>query len=227
MTGNRRGQRPQRPSPLPSSIRYPRKTATFYQLRDLCFGDDLTYFFVAEWRAEDVHADVGGDSPQLSYVSGKKAPPLNILEEAFETAGGERRGEADTLGTIGTPSVRTELRQKNQITRCKNKGKIRRPNDRLALDQFNNLILPVMKMSRRPEYHQGYGGPGGEYGRGKYRREFERREYPRREFEGREYRREFEGRQRPRREFGGGEYPRQEYRRGEYGERGGYGEDSD
>src|SRR5712671_118351 len=151
MTGNRRGQRSQRPSPLPSSIRYPRKTATFYQLRDLCFGDDLTYFFVAEWRAEDVHADVGGDSPQLSHVSGKKAPPLNILEEVFETAGGERRGEADTLGTIGTPGVRTELRQKNQITRCKNKGKIRRPNDRLALDQFNNLILPVMKMSRRPE----------------------------------------------------------------------------
>jgi hypothetical protein len=26
--------------------------------RDLCFGNDLTYFFVAEWRAEDVHADV-------------------------------------------------------------------------------------------------------------------------------------------------------------------------
>ena len=38
-------------------------------LRD-CFGDDLTYFFVAEWRAEDVHADIGGDSPQLGHVSG-------------------------------------------------------------------------------------------------------------------------------------------------------------
>ena len=73
-------------------------------------------------------------------------------------------------------------------------------------------------------YHQGYGGPGREYGRGEYRREFERREYPRREFSRREYRREFEGRERPRREFGGGEYPRREYRRGEYGERGGYGE---
>jgi len=63
-------------------------------------------------------------------------------------------------------------------------------------------------------YHQGHGGPGGEYGRGEYRRDFERREYPRREFEGREH---------PRREFGGSEYPPQEYRRGEYSERGGYG----
>ena len=61
-------------------------------------------------------------------------------------------------------------------------------------------------------YHQGYGGPGGEYGRGGYRPEFGRREY----------RREFEGRERPRREFGGDEY--REYRQGEYGERGGYSE---
>ena len=90
----------------------------------LCFGDDLTYFFVAEWRAEDVHADVGGYSPQLGHISGKKAPPLDFLEEAFETAGGERHREADTLGTISPPGVRTELRQKNQITRCKNEGKI-------------------------------------------------------------------------------------------------------
>ncbi len=62
--------------------------------------------------------------------------------------------------------------------------------------------------------YQGYGGPGGEYGRGGYRPEFGRREY----------RREFEGRERPRREFGGGEYPRREYGRGEYSERGGSGE---
>ncbi len=54
-------------------------------------------------------------------------------------------------------------------------------------------------------YHQGYGGPRGEYGRG-------------------EYRRQFEGRERPRREFGGGDYPGREYRRGEYSERGSYGE---
>jgi hypothetical protein len=47
--------------------------------------------------------------------------------------------------------VRTELRQKNQITRRKNEGKIRRPKDCLALDQFENLILSVMNMSRRPE----------------------------------------------------------------------------
>ena len=114
-------------------------------------GDDLTYFFVAEWRPEEVHADVGCYSPQLGHVSGKKAPPLDILEEAFETAGGERRREADTLGTISPPGVRTELRQKNQIARCKNEGKIRRPKDGLALDQFENLILPVMKMPRRPE----------------------------------------------------------------------------
>ena len=88
-------------------------------LRDLCFSNDLTHFFVAEWRAEDVHSNVGGDSPQLGHVSGKKAPPLDILEEAFETAGGERRREADTLGTISPP-------------RCKNEGKMRRPKDRLA-----------------------------------------------------------------------------------------------
>jgi hypothetical protein len=111
----------------------------------------LTYFFVAEWRAEDVHADVGGYGPQLGHVSGKEASPLDFLEEAFETAGGERHREPDTLGTVSPPGVRTELRQKNQITRCKNEGKIRRPNDGLALDQFKNLILPVMKMSRRPE----------------------------------------------------------------------------
>ena len=74
-------------------------------LRDLCFGNDLTHFFVAEWRAEDVHANVGGDSPQLGRVSGKKALPLDILEKAFETAGGERRREADTLGTISPPGV--------------------------------------------------------------------------------------------------------------------------
>jgi len=110
-------------------------------LRDLCFGNDLTYFFVAEWRAKDVHADVAGDGPQLGHVTRKKAPPLDILEEAFETAGGERHREANTLGTIGPPGVRTELRQKNQITRCKNEGKIRRPNDYLALNQFKNLIL--------------------------------------------------------------------------------------
>jgi hypothetical protein len=120
-------------------------------LRDLYFGNDPTYFFVAEWRPEDVHADVPGDSPQLGYVTGKKVPPLDLLEEAFETAGGDRHRQANTLGTIGPPGVRTKLRQKNQITRCKNEGKIRRPNDCLALDQFKNLILPVMKMSRRPE----------------------------------------------------------------------------
>ena len=73
-----------------------------------------------------------------------------ILEEAFESAGGERHREANTLGTIGPPGVRTD-RQKNQITRRKNEGKIRRPNDCLALDQFKNLILPVMNMARRPE----------------------------------------------------------------------------
>ena len=105
-------------------------------LRDLCFGNDLTYFFVAEWRAEDVHADVAGDSPQLGHVTRKKAPPLDILEEAFETAGGDRHREANTLGTIGPPGVRTELRQKNQITRSRNEGKIERPNDCLPLDQF-------------------------------------------------------------------------------------------
>ena len=119
-------------------------------LRD-CFGDDLTYFFVAEWRAEDVHADIGSDSPQLGHVSRKKAPPLDILEKAFETAGGKRHREADALGTISPPSVRTELRQKNQITGPKNEGKIRRPNDCLAFDQFKNLILSVMKMPRRPK----------------------------------------------------------------------------
>jgi len=79
-------------------------------LRDLCFGNDLTHFFVAEWRAEDVHADVAGDSPQLGHVTRKKAPPLDILEEALETAGGDRHREANTLGTIGPPGVRTELR---------------------------------------------------------------------------------------------------------------------
>ena len=87
----------------------------------------------------------------MSNNSCNKAPPLDILEEAFETAGGYRHREANTLGTIGPPGVRTKLRQKNQITRCKNEGKIRRPNDCLALDQFKNLILPVTKMSRRPE----------------------------------------------------------------------------
>ena len=34
---------------------------------------------------------------------------------------------------------------------ARTEGKIRRPNDCLALDQFKNLILPVIKMSRRPE----------------------------------------------------------------------------
>jgi hypothetical protein len=61
----------------------------------------LTYFFVAEWRAEDVHADVRGDRPQLVHVSGEKAPPLDILEKAFKTAGSERRREANALGTVG------------------------------------------------------------------------------------------------------------------------------
>src|SRR5262249_56662299 len=89
--------------------------------------------------------------PQLDHVARKKAPPLDILDEALETAEGDRHREANTLGTIGPPGVRTELRQKNQIARCKDEGKIRRPNDCLALDQFKNLILPVMKMSRRPE----------------------------------------------------------------------------
>jgi hypothetical protein len=50
-------------------------------------------------------------------------------------------------------------------------------------------------------YHQGYGGPRGEYGRNEYRPEF-----------GREYRREFERR----------EYPRGKVSHREY--RGGYGE---
>src|SRR5258707_12128726 len=67
------------------------------------------------------------------------------------TAGGKRHREADALGTISSPSVRTELRQKNQITGRKNEGKIRRPNDCLAFDQFKNLILPVMKVPRQPE----------------------------------------------------------------------------
>jgi len=124
---------------------------TAFLLRDLCFGDDLTYFVVAERRADYIHANVGGDSPQLGHVSGKKAPPLDILEKAFETAGGKRHREANSRGTPSPPSVLTELRQKNQITGSKNEGKIRRPNDRLALDQFKNLILPVMKMSGRPK----------------------------------------------------------------------------
>jgi hypothetical protein len=47
----------------------------------------VTYFFVAEWRAEDVHADFGGESPQLTNVRGKKALPLDIPEEAFESWG--------------------------------------------------------------------------------------------------------------------------------------------
>ena len=91
----------------------------------------------------------------LRLVESGKIPSreqqIDLLEEAFETAGGDRHREANSLGTIGPPGVRTKLRQKNQITRCKNEGKIRRPNDCLALDQFKNLILPVMKMSRRPE----------------------------------------------------------------------------
>ena len=59
---------------------------TAFLLRD-CFGDDLTYFFVAEWRAEDVHADIGSDSPQLGHVSRKKAPPLDILEKRSKPLG--------------------------------------------------------------------------------------------------------------------------------------------
>jgi hypothetical protein len=121
------------------------------RLRDSCLGDDLMYFFVAERRAEDVHADVGGDRRQPGHISGEKAPLLDFLEEAFESARYERCREVDTVGTIGPPSVRTELRQKNQITRSKNEGKIRRPNDCVSLDQCDNLILPVMNMSRRPE----------------------------------------------------------------------------
>ena len=113
------------------------------------------YFFVAERRAEDIHAGGGGDRSQPGHISGEKAPLLDFLEEAFESAGGERCSEADTRGTIGPPGVRTKLRQKNQIARRKNEGKIRRPNDCVALDQCDNLILPVMKMSRRPEAGRG------------------------------------------------------------------------
>jgi hypothetical protein len=47
--------------------------------------------------------------------------------------------------------VWTELRQKNQITGCKDEAKIRRPNDSLALDHLKNFILSVMQMSRWPE----------------------------------------------------------------------------
>jgi hypothetical protein len=72
-------------------------------------GDDLTYFFIAEWLAKDVHADVGGDRPQPSHISGEKAPLLDFLEEAFESARGERCCEVDTVGTIGPPGVQTEL----------------------------------------------------------------------------------------------------------------------
>jgi hypothetical protein len=50
-------------------------------------GAGATDFFITERQAEDVHADVGGDARQLGHISGKKAPPLDILEEAFETAG--------------------------------------------------------------------------------------------------------------------------------------------
>jgi hypothetical protein len=64
-------------------------------LRDLCFSNDLTYFFVAEWRAEDVHANVGGDSPQLGHISGKKAPPrgspiIRGADAGFVFSNGER-----------------------------------------------------------------------------------------------------------------------------------------
>jgi hypothetical protein len=57
-------------------------------------GDDLVYFFVAERRAKDVHADVGGDRPQPSHISSEKAPLLHFLEEAFESARGERCRDA-------------------------------------------------------------------------------------------------------------------------------------
>src|SRR5260370_41593212 len=46
-------------------------------LRD-CFGDDLTYF-VAEWRAEDVHARIGGRHPHVCPAPGGKAPAPPIL----------------------------------------------------------------------------------------------------------------------------------------------------
>jgi hypothetical protein len=87
-------------------------------------------------------------SPAMSVA---KAPLLDFLEEAFESAGGEHCREVDTVGTIGSPGVGTELRQKNQITGSKNEGKIRRPNDCVSLDQCDNFIVPVMKMSRWPE----------------------------------------------------------------------------
>ena len=103
----------------------------------------MTYFFVAEGRAEDVHADLGGDSPQFGYGR-NKASPLNIPEVAFEAARRERRREADTLGTRPAKCVGAKLRQKYE-------GKICRSHDCVPLDQFKNLILPVMKMSRRPE----------------------------------------------------------------------------
>jgi hypothetical protein len=48
--------------------------------RIMCLASRTLTLFVAEWRAEDVHADVVGDCPQLGHVTGKKAPPLDILE---------------------------------------------------------------------------------------------------------------------------------------------------
>jgi hypothetical protein len=49
----------------------------------MCFSEDLTYFFVAEWRAEDVDTDLRGDRAQLVHVSGEKTPPLDIVQNRW------------------------------------------------------------------------------------------------------------------------------------------------
>ena len=47
--------------------------------------------------------------------------------------------------------MRDVLRQKDQIAGRKDEGPLRRPDDNLTLDQLDNLIVPLMKVTWWPK----------------------------------------------------------------------------
>jgi hypothetical protein len=58
-----------------------------WPLREVCFGNDLRYFFVAECRAEDVHANVGSDTTtEAGVLQSSRSLLMSLGSEACSFA---------------------------------------------------------------------------------------------------------------------------------------------
>jgi len=113
--------------------------------------DDLRNLLIAEGRPKDLHSRIACDRCKLGNVGYNQPKSLDVREEALEATRRERHRKADGLGPVGAPCMRDVLRQEDQIAGRKDEGPLRRPDDNLTLDQLDNLIVPLMKVTWRPK----------------------------------------------------------------------------